>query len=137
MSAYLGKDGYVNIGEDKVGYIDSWSLSLGVDTAEVSELGQRAKQFEATTINASGSASGTLDTQDPAQQSLLNMFTDGGTISNVDLHLVLQPGDTTDEEFTGSAVITGIEIGASHADKVTFSFNYQISGELTYNAPAV
>jgi len=129
----VGKDGFVKVGSDKVGYIDAWSISFAGDIAETNEMGERAKKFMNTTISASGSASGTLDTSDTAQLALLDMFTSGGELEEVDLHLLLEEGNSTDEEFTGQAVITGVEIGSSYTDKVTYSFNYQFSGGVTHN----
>jgi len=128
-----GKDGLVKTTNGEVGYLDSWSLSFTGDTAETSSFGQRAKEFVNTTISASGSASGTLDTQDAEQKTIMDMFAAGGTLSEVTLHLVVKPGGSSDEEYTGQAVLTGIEIGSSYSDKVTFSFNFQFTGEVTHN----
>ena len=132
MSALIGKDGFIKIGTDGIAYIDNWSLSFASDTAEVSALGSRAKNFVNTTISSTGSASGTLDTSDTAQQAIMNMFVSGGTLTGVEIHLGLKEGTTTPEEYTGTVIITGVEIGVSHGDKVSFSFNFQTDGELTY-----
>ena len=134
MAPIMGKDGKVKTSNGDVGYIDSWNLSWTANTAETSAYGSRAQEFKNTTIGASGSASGTLDPADASQSALIDMFTSGGTLSKVQLDLVYQTGGTTDGSYSGEAVITGIEIGSSHSDKVTFSFNFQISGEINHTA---
>lgn len=132
MSALIGKDGFIKIGTDSIAYIDNWSLSFTSDTAEVSALGSRAKNFVNTLVSSSGSASGTLDTSDTAQKAVMDMFVSGGTLTGVEIHLGLKEGTNTPEEFSGTVIITGMEIGVAHGDKVSFSFNFQTDGELTY-----
>jgi phosphoribosylformimino-5-aminoimidazole carboxamide ribonucleotide (ProFAR) isomerase len=130
---FKGHDGNVSTSGGVVGYIDNWSLSFTGDTAEVNQLGQRAKSFINTTISASGSIGGTLDTADVQQKTLIDMFASGGTLSEVELHLVMKIGGSQDEEFSCQAVLTGIEVGAAHGDKVTFSANFQSTGEVSHS----
>ena len=133
---YTGNDGFIEVGADKVTYIDSWSLDISADVAETNQLGKRSKESIATSIGGSGSISGTLDLEDTAQASIVDMFMNGGTIADVELHLVLKEGTVSNEEFTGQALINGISLGGAVGDKVTFSANYQFNGEITHNVAA-
>lgn len=126
MSVYAGKDGYIKVDSDTAGYMDNFSLSINGGTAEVSSLGSRAKVFIPTIMDWSGSMSGTLDTADAAQAKLYGMFLTGGIQALVEIGMCVGA-----KILTGNAAITSISVGVSHGDKVTFSANFQGSGELT------
>lgn len=130
-----GKDGWVQLDATSVAHLDTWSLSSTSDTTEVSPLGERASDFINTKITHTGSFGGSLDLSDGGQLSVLNMFSSGGTLSGVSVHLGLIRGDSTDGEIVGNAIITGIEVGSTHTDKVTFSANFQMKGELQIVQP--
>ena len=133
---YTGKDGFIKLGEDKLAFLDAWSLSMAADTAEVNELGTRGKKVIGTAVSGSGSISGTLDFSDPGQSAIVDMFFSGGEFADVDLHLVLAEGAVSNEEFTGPAFISGFDTGVAHADKATFSANFQFQGEPVHNTKA-
>lgn len=127
MSVITGKDGYVKLGpsETEVAYCDSWSMSLSRGTAEVSQFGKDYKEYVPTIKEASGSFSGTLDLLDPMQKLCYTQFMQGATPEAVELHL----GFASDKEIVASAIITSCDFSVAHADKVGFSFNYQVTGE--------
>lgn len=132
---HAGKDGYFKMKKasqtggtaDKVAYIDNYSLSINASVAEVSQLGDEWKKTVATLKDWSGTASGTLDLADEEQAMILGMFTESAKVEAVEITFGL--GGTS--EYGGKATISGITIGASVNDKVTFSFNFSGDGPLT------
>lgn len=134
MAVHAGKDGYFKMklssatgAADKVAYIDNYSLNINASVAEVSQLGDEWKKTVATLKDWSGNASGTLDLADAEQAMILGMFTESSKVAAVDI--VFGLGGTS--EYGGKATISGITIGASVNDKVTFSFNFSGDGPLT------
>lgn len=126
MAVMAGKNGTFSWGENQVGYIDNFSLTINQGTAETSQLGDDYRMYIPTVCDWSGSVSGTLDYADSAQKAILDDLADPAGTS-VTLELKVGPTLT----YTGSAFITSISITGSHGDKVAVSFNFQGSGSLT------
>ena len=131
MSVIAGKDGSIKVGAAAVGYIDNWSLTINAGTAETSQLGEDFKEFVGTVKDWSGSMSGSLDPADAQQKSMLTAMGSTGTTTAVSVSLAAGSGTT----FAGDALLTSIQIGAAHGDKITFSANFQGTGALTVTVP--
>ena len=127
MGATVGKDGSVGIGAAKVGFIDSWSLTPAINTADVTAYGDTTKVNIQTLKEWSAEISGTLDKADAQQAALLDQFEDG-TLANVDLRLY----DASATYWSGSAVLSGGGITSTIGDKVSVSFSFACAGGLSY-----
>lgn len=128
MPPIAGKDGQFTLGSNAMAYIDNYNLTLNSGTAETNSLGKNYKEFIPTVKDWSGSASGTLDKTDPAQDAALTMMAGSGAVTVQSAEFAL--GSATLE---GSVILTSISIGAAHGDKVTFSVNFQGTGVLAYD----
>ena len=133
MSVLAGKDGYVHLGSDRIGYIDNYSLSIEQGTSETSEFEDQWRKYIGTGKGWSGSFSGTFDYDDTDGQKAVvdDLIGNGGEVSlefKTSLGLVL----------VGTAEISNATVGGSHADKITVSFNFQgTSGFTKKMAPPV
>lgn len=126
MSVLAGKDGYIHLGSNRIGYIDTYSLSIEQGTAETSEFEDQWRKFIGTGKGWSGSFSGTFDYGDTNGQKAIvdDLIANGGTVSlefKTSLGLVL----------VGGAEISNATVGGSHSDKITVSFNFQGSSGFT------
>lgn len=131
MAVMAGKNGEIKISENKVGYIDNFSLNVNLGSAETSQIGKQWRDYIATCSDWSGSLSGTLDYADIAQKEVVDEL--------------LTPSDTAlTGEFkvgpaltvTGNFFITSVSITGSFADKVAVSINFQGTGELAVKQTA-
>lgn len=125
MAVMRGCDGELTIGSSKVTYIDSFSISMNIGSAEVSSLGSEWKEFISTTKDWSGSASGTLDYADTTQKKFFDDFLASGSASATASFKV-----SADLTLTGSVYLTSMSVNASHGDKISVSFNFQGTGAL-------
>ena len=121
-----GKDGEIDLGTSKIGYIDNFSLSIEAGTAEVSSLGDQWKEFIGTAKGWSGSFSGTFDYGDASQKSIIDNLISANASTSVTLVFKV----SASLSLTGTAWISNATVGASHSDKITISFNFQGSGAL-------
>jgi len=126
MSVLAGKDGYVKLGSNKIGYIDNYSLSIEQGTAEVSEFEDQWRSYIGTGKGFSGSFSGTFDYGDTDGQKAIvdDLIGNGGTVNlefKTSLGLVL----------VCTAEISNATVGGSHSDKISISFNFQGNGGFT------
>lgn len=125
-----GKDGEVDLGNSKIGYIDNFSVNIDLGTEEISQLGDNWKAYLATAKGWNGSFSGSFDYGDTnGQKSIVDNLISSGASTSVTLKLKVSASLT----LTGTAFITGIGITGSHGGKIAGSFNFQGSGAI---APA-
>jgi len=129
MAAAMGKDGFISLDGTTVrpAYIDSWNLNPEIGTAAVTAFGDAAGSFVSTIRNATITAGGTLDRSDSQQLALLQRFETTASSTAVDLRLY----DST-SYWSCSALITGASINSQVADKVAVSYNFQVTGNLSY-----
>ncbi len=121
-----GKDGEVDLGSSKIGYIDNFSLSIEAGTAETSQLGDQWKEFIGTAKGWSGSFSGTFYGDTNGQKAIIDNLISANASTSVTLKFKVSASLT----LTGTAWVSNGSIGASHGDKITISFNFQGSGAL-------
>ena len=132
MAISKGWNGEVKIGADVVGSMNSWEIAFSGDALENTAFGDtvydRSYQpgLRAHTISISGYANPTADT---AQMALLTEMksTDEPTAVTV---VCLYDNDT-EKGWTGSAVVTGLTIGAPVDGLAPFSGTFQVSGGLS------
>lgn len=130
MAATMGKDGFISIDgtTGAVTYVDSWSISPSIDTAEVTAFGDSAKAYVSTLRSWTATASGTLNRADTTGQAvILNDFESTATSTTLSLWLY----DST-SHWLGEAYVTGQTINSQVGDKVTVSWTFQGTGNLAY-----
>ena len=129
MAATMGKDGFISLDGTTVkpAYIDSWSLSPSIGTAEVTAYGDSAKAFVSTLREWTVTCGGTLDRSDAKQLAVLNDFESTASSTTMSLRLY----DST-SYWSGTALITGATINSAIGDKVSVTFNFQGSSNLSY-----
>lgn len=125
--ALAGSGGSVNIGtSNKVAEIAEWTLNLSAEDIDVTSFDSQGWRDRLVGIREwSGSFSGNLDPSDTSgQSSLFTSFANGTSIS-----LTLRVNDNN--QFAGSAYITGLSVETPVTDKVSFSCDFVGTGELT------
>jgi hypothetical protein len=129
MAAIMGKDGSVSIAAAVVGSIDSYTLNIGVGSADVTAFGDAMRNNVTTIKEWSGSLSGTLNLADAQQITLL------GQASTAAFATVgLRFNTTTPQYWGGTAYIKSYNAGSRVADKVSVSFSFQGTGNLTFTS---
>jgi len=130
MAATMGKDGFISV-DGTTGsplYIDTWSLSAGIGTAEVTAYGDSAKGFVSTLREWSVTCGGTLDRADTTGQvTILDNFESTASSTTVSLWLY----DST-SHWEGVGFPTGVTVNSAVGDKVSVTFNFQGSSNLSY-----
>jgi hypothetical protein len=129
MAAIVGKDGSVSIGANVIGYIDSYTLNAGVGNAEVTAFGDPMRNYAYTIKEWSGSAAGTLSMADAQQISLLAQCSTA-TMATVALRF----NTTTPQYWGGTAYVKSYSAASRVADKVSVSFTFQGTGNLTFTS---
>lgn len=129
MAAAMGKDGFISLDgtTTKPAYVDSWALTGGIGTAEVTAYGDSAKAFVPTIREWSVTCAGALDRSDAKQLAVLNDFESTASSTTMTLRLY----DST-SYWEGTGLITGETINSAVGDKVSFTFNFQGTGNLSY-----
>ena len=125
--ALAGSGGSVSIGtSNKVAEIAEWTLNLSAEDIDVTSFDSQGWRDRLVGIREwSGSFSGNLAPGDTSgQSSLFTSFANGAPIS-----LTLQVNDNN--QFAGSAYITGLSVETPVTDKVSFSCDFVGTGELT------
>ena len=126
MAVLKGKNGVVKSGGTSVGHVTSFSITHEVDTLETTAMGTstKSRSYVASLHSFSGSIDCNLDAVDAGQITL-----DVGD----DVSLVLQVDSTSgsEKEFSGTGIITSMNVEAGVGDLVTCSFDFQGSGDLT------
>ena len=125
MAASMGKDGSVKIGGSAIA-LDSWTLTPGFNTAEITKYGDSTVVNAATLKTWSAECGATLDMADAQQAALLGQFS--GTQSNVSVEMYI---DST-HYWSGSAVCTAAPVTSTVGDKVSVSFSFVSAGDLSY-----
>ena len=130
MAAAMGKDGWAAVGTttEAMAYTDAWSISPAIGTAEVTYYGLSSKAFISTLREWTATFSGTLDMSDTGQADVMDHFTSTATSTTVTLYLY----DRTTCFYSGTALITGANINSQVGDKVTYTWNFQGTGDLSY-----
>jgi hypothetical protein len=130
MAAAMGKDGFVSWGGNTtaVAYVDSWTISPSLGTADVTAYGDSARAFISTLREWTATVSGTLDMSSTDQSYVLNDFTSTATSTSFEIRLY----DRTTCYWSGSVLPVSAAINSQIGDKVTYTMNFQGTGNLAY-----
>lgn len=129
MAAVMGKDGHVAVGNTSaLTYIDAWTLTPAIGTADVTYYGLSSKAFISTLREWTVSVSGTLDLSDTGQADVMDDFSSTASSTTITVYLF----DRTTCYYSGTALLTGASVNSQVADKVTYTWNFQGTGDLAY-----
>lgn len=134
MAEMHGKGGQVRAGTDTVASIDSWTLTVDAEVADISSYGDSDRKFLPGLRNATASISGTYNynsTGSTGQEEIQDQFSSTATLASYTLHLITDTGSTAASSvlgWTGTAYFTNMSINSDISDKVSFSANAQFSG---------
>lgn len=126
MAAIMGKSGSARIGANKILNIDSWTLNPTIEVADITQYGSSFRARMQTIKDWTAEVSGTLDSTDAQQGTLL----DQGTTSSGNIALRLYINDAN--YWSGNAVVTGFAVASSVGDKITVSYSLSGNGALSY-----
>ena len=128
MAEIHGKDGAVMSGGSEVASIDSFTLNVDIETADITAYGNNDRRFLGGIRNASGSISGTFHSTDAAQVAVRNQFSSTGTVASTTVVLLTNNTTGSKAGYKGTAYFTNMSLGSDIGDKVSFSANVQFSG---------
>lgn len=129
MAATVGKDGKVNIGAATVAYMDTWALTPGIGTAEITGYGDSSKAFDSTLREWTVNFSGTLDRSDTDQADLMDQFEDG-TLASIAIRCYTAAASY----WSGNVKLTGQTVNSAVGDKVSISWTGQGTSDLSFTS---
>tara|TARA_R100000742_G_C4260714_1_gene78517 strand:- start:585 stop:974 length:390 start_codon:yes stop_codon:yes gene_type:complete len=125
MAIHKGSEGLVKVGANTVAEVKSYSIDETADTIESTSMGDAAKTFESSLTSFSGSVECHYDETDTNGQVAMSIG------SSITLNLYPEGAASGDTYYTGTAIITGKTVSASHDGLVEASISFQGSGALT------
>lgn len=132
MAAYVGRNGSLGMSASSSGlltYIDSWTLNANVGTADITAYGDSARKYSHTIRDASLSFTATMDRSNTGFDDIMDIF-DGTSSSLVEKTCRLYSATT--EYWAGQVLLTGMTVNSAVGDKVSLSFNANVTGNLIY-----
>ena len=124
MATHHGKEGVVTAGGTGVGELTGFTLETTADVVEDTALTDATKSFVAGRTSFSGTLEMSYDETDSPQQTL----TAGTSISFI---LAPEGNSSGDETFTGTGIVTGMNVNVSLDGITTRSVTFQGTGTLT------
>lgn len=128
-----GNNGYIPaIALQKVAYLIDWNLSLSLDMADCSRMGQQWKEALPGQAGGTGSANGYFI----ATQTLLNCLQE--SIAAGDKYFLLQlfnydpDQDQTGDHINAWVSFTSFNVGASISEVVKEQVNFQLQGAISF-----
>ena len=124
MATHFGKEGVVTAGGTGIGELTGFTLETTADVVEDTALTDATKSFVAGRTSFSGTLEMSYDETDSPQQTL----TAGTSISFI---LAPEGNSSGDETFTGTGIVTGMNVNVSLDGITTRSVTFQGTGTLT------
>ena len=124
MATHFGKEGVVTAGGTGIGELTAYTLETTADVVEDTALTDATKSFVAGRTSFSGTLEMSYDETDSPQQTL----TAGTSISFI---LAPEGNSSGDETFTGTGIVTGMNVNVSLDGITTRSVTFQGTGTLT------
>ena len=124
MATHFGSEGVVTAGVTGICELTSYTLETTADVVEDTQLSDSTKSFVAGRTSFSGTLEMSYDETDSPQQTL----TAGTSISFI---LAPEGNSSGDETFTGTGIVTGMNVNVSLDGITTRSVTFQGTGTLT------
>ncbi len=140
MAVNLGKDGYVTIDDKNILHINNWELTIPKDALETTVFGSTTpwdRTFVPGLRSPTATFSGYYEDTSTGQYSIVQLLMSTATPSTVDAQLLYyHPTTGTYAGYAGTAVMTGITLGAPVEGIQPISANLQFSGGVHTTAAA-
>ena len=127
--ATIGKDGSVRIAANKIAYMDTWTLTPSIETADITAYGSSFHDRAHTLKDWTAEMSGTLDRSDTQQDAILDMCS-SGALGNIALRFYTHAASY----WSGNGLLTGASVVSSIGDKVTMSYSFVGNGALSWTS---
>jgi hypothetical protein len=125
MANHTGIDGTVKIGSNAVAEVRSFSIKMSAETIEDTTITDTAKTFVAGQTSWSADVSCFWDETDTSGQGAMTAG------SSVTLNLYPEGAASGDTYWTGSAIVTSMDVSTPTNGLIEASFSAQGSGALT------
>lgn len=140
MAVNMGKDGYVNINDLPLLHINNWELNLPADALETTAFGSTTP-WDRTYVPGlrapTATFSGYYEDTSTGQYALIQYMMSTATPSTVAAQLLYyHPTTATFAGYAGTAIITGITLGAPVDGIQPLSANLQFDGGIHTTAAA-
>lgn len=130
MAVINGSNGSVYVGSDKIGELNSYTITVTQNTEETFGFGDTWVANTATSKSWSVEASGYHDPDDTTGQAVLieDILTGDSSVTIT----VRTEGDTSgDDTYSGTVILTEVSVDASADGIIGFSFSGNGNGALT------
>jgi predicted secreted protein len=130
MAVINGSNGSVYVGADKIGELNSYTITVTQNTEETFGFGDTWVANTATSKSWSVEASGYHDPDDTTGQAVLieDILTGDSSVTIT----VRTEGDTSgDDTYSGTVILTEVSVDASADGIIGFSFSGNGNGALT------
>jgi len=132
MAYVHGKTAFISINaNDLSAYCSEVSLSRSFETAEVTTIGDSAKEYILGLADGTISISGKFDGASGAIDALLYSIYNGAVAVAFEYRSSNAAVGAANPKFTGNVVMTSYEVSASVGDAVSFSAEFQLTGAVT------
>jgi len=121
MAIHKGSEGTVHVGTDAIAEIKSYSVEETSDTIEVTTMGDGFRDYLPSLTSFSGSIDVFWDESDTAQQALQPS-------TEVTLKFYVEGADTGDKYYTGTAIVTGGDVGVTMDGIISRTLSFQFTG---------
>ena len=125
MATFLGKGGTVQVGSNAIAEIRSYNIDENIDVVEDTSMGDAAKSYLASIKDFSGSVDVLYDDTDTNGQTALSVG------SSVTLNFAPEGTGSGAVKLTGTAIVTGKTVTATHDGLVESSISVHGTGGLT------
>jgi len=116
-------------GANKVAEMGEWTITASLDVDEDTQFGDNWKTYLAGLASWSGTMSGNFDPSDTYQKELIDALvaaSPGTTITDARFEL-----EDSNDYFSGSLIVTSVEVNPSIAGTVKVSIGFQGTGALS------
>jgi hypothetical protein len=125
MANHKGSEGVLRVGSNTVSELRSWELSHSMEPIEDTILSDTDRTYTSGLNGWTGSATAFWDETDTNGQEALTIG------ASVTLNFYAEGFATTDQYYTGTALVTGITRRAAIQGMVEVDFTFQGTGALT------
>ena len=130
MTAHVGKSGAVYSGANAVAEVLTWSIDVTANTVSDTAMGDDWETHQVTTKSWSGSLECNWDPSDSTGQDTLS---EGAEVT---LNLYPTGNTSSNTQFSGTAIVTGVSRNGSTTEIVKLSVSFQGTGALTESVVA-
>ena len=126
MATHVGTSGVVKVGSATVAEVTGFTLNETQDTVEDTSLTDSKKSYLALRGDATATIEAHWDETDTNGQEALDV----GTSATIELYP--EGADSGDAYYTGTGIVTGMDVGVTMDGIISRTINVQFSGGVTH-----